>query len=279
MKLAALTAIAMIAFAANSILNRMAVANFGTDPAGFAVVRTVAGAAMLAGLMRLRRGATFDWSLRARLIGGATLAVYLVGFSMAYLTLDAGLGALILFGGVQVTMFAGAVIGREPVPARRWIGAAISVAGLGWLVWPQGGGETAVSVSGAALMGAAALGWGLYSLAGRTVRDPLASTAANFVVAIPLVAPLLLVGAAITPVGAVLAALAGAVTSGLGYALWYSVMPRLGATRAAVAQLSVPVIAGLAGAVLLSEMPDQRALLGAAVVISGIGVSMVPRKA
>jgi len=278
MRLVALTALTMVAFAANSVLNRMAVANFATDPAAFAVVRTVAGAAMLVVLVRLRRGAAFDWSPPARILGGASLALYLAGFSMAYRSLDAGIGALILFGGVQVTMFVGAIIGRESVPVRRWVGAAISVAGLGWLVWPQGGAVSAVPLHGTLLMGAAALGWGVYSLAGRSASDPLASTAANFVTAVPLVAPLLLLGAAVTPAGAALAVVAGALTSGLGYALWCAVMPRLGATRAAVAQLSVPVIAGLGGAVLLAELPDARALLGGAAVLLGIAVSLIPRR-
>jgi drug/metabolite transporter (DMT)-like permease len=203
----------------------------------------------------------------------------MLGFSFAYLTLDAGLGALILFAGVQVTMFAGAALGGEPIPPRRWAGAGVAFAGLAWLLWPQGAG--APDPAGAALMAAAALGWGVYSLAGRGTADPLAATAANFVVALPAALVALALAAdfgdaTATGVGAAL--VSGAVTSGLGYALWYGVLPRLGASRAAVAQLTVPVIAIAGGVMFLGEAPTLRMLLAGAVVLGGVALSLAPAR-
>ncbi len=269
MRVFVLTAMTMVAFAANSILNRMALAGGGIGPAEFAAIRLISGAAML-GLMALVRG---GWRAQTGLAGPATLALYILGFSFAYVGLDAGVGALILFGGVQVTMFVGAVIGREAVPPRRWAGAAISLGGLGYLMWPAGG--TAPDPVSAALMAAAALGWGLYSLVGRGARDPLGATAANFLWAVPagMVAWALAPGG-VEPQGVVLAMLSGAVTSGLGYALWYAVLPALGATRAAVAQLTVPVIAIAGGIVFLGEALSLRIALASVLVMSGIALSL-----
>ena len=275
MRLIALTLATMLAFAANSVLNRFAVAMFQTDPALFAVVRTVSGAVLLAGLLMLKGQRPPMQPRLQRLFGGGALALYMIGFSMAYLTLDAGVGALILFGGVQITMFGWAVVERSAIPLSRWIGALVSMAGLAWLVWPAQG-QAAIDLGGIILMGAAAIGWGAYSLAGRISTDPLAATSANFIVAVPLVLPLLILGGNGTWPGIGLAILAGAVTSGLGYALWYQVVPQLGATRAAVAQLSVPILAALGGAAVLAERPDARFILAAGLVLGGIPVGLVP---
>jgi drug/metabolite transporter (DMT)-like permease len=184
-RLVALTALVMTAFAANSILNRMAVGPGLIGATDFALIRAVAGAVTLGGLVVLRRSALPLRSMR-RVPGALGLSVYLVGFSVAYLAIDAGVGALILFGGVQVTMFAGAVLAGEAMAARRWIGSGLALAGLAWLVWPVG--EVALPVLATLAMLAAALGWGVYSLVGRKATDPLAETAANFVLAAPLCA-------------------------------------------------------------------------------------------
>jgi drug/metabolite transporter (DMT)-like permease len=277
MRLFALTAVVLVAFAANSVLNRLALAGGDIGPAGFAAIRLAAGAATLAAIVRLR-GGRVDLVGPGRALGAASLALYMLGFSFAYLTLDAGLGALILFGGVQVTMFAGAVLGRDSVPPRRWMGAAVAFGGLVWLLWPAG--RSAPDPAGAALMAAAALGWGLYSLAGRRAADPLGATAANFILALPVALVALAfardLGGA-TARGVALAVVSGAVTSGLGYALWYAVLPALGASRAAVAQLTVPVIAVLGGVLLLAEAPTARMLMAGAVVLGGIAVSLSRR--
>ncbi len=277
MRLIFLTVVVLVAFAANSVLNRLGVAAFASDPAVFAVVRTVAGVVVLCALVAARG---WRWPAGGVVWRGAAavaLAVYMSGFSLAYLTLDTGIGALILFGGVQITMFAGAWLAGEAVTPRRLQGAGIALAGLAALVWPDG--ATRVPVTGAALMTAAALGWGVYSLMGRREADPLVATAANFAVCCPLVLPLLLFGnGAWTAGGVMLAIVAGGVTSGLGYALWYGVVPQLGAGRAAVAQLSVPVIAALGGVVFLAEPVTLKFAVSAAVILGGIGVSVMPAR-
>lgn len=272
-----LTAVVMAAFAANSVLNRMAVGAGEIGAVEFAVVRLVAGAGVLLALVGGRgRG----W--RGASIGGvAGLVVYLFGFSLAYGHLDAGTGALVLFGVVQVTMFAGALLAGEAVPARRWAGAGLALAGLAVLVLPAGGGGG--GWGGFAAMAAAGLGWGIYSLAGRGARDALAATAGNFALAlIPAAGVALVVGvdmAAATGRGLALAVVSGAVTSGLGYALWYAVLPALGAGRAAVAQLTVPLIAAAAGAGLLDEAVVPRFALAAALVLGGVAWASLPSRA
>ncbi|MBD3678015.1 MAG: DMT family transporter [Rhodobacteraceae bacterium] len=276
MRLFLLTALTMIAFAANSVLNRMALAEAGMGPASFALVRLAAGAVMLVVLARIG-SRPLVLSGRARLVGMASLSLYMLGFSFAYVTLDAGVGALILFGGVQLTMFAGAVLAGERVPLLRWIGAGVAFAGLVWLFWPVGG--AAPHPGGSVLMAAAAFGWGIYSLAGRKGGDPLAGTAANFLLAVPVAAlAFALLPDGWTGPGLALAVLSGAVTSGLGYALWYSVLPQLASTVAAVAQLTVPVIAVAGGILLLGEELSLRVVISAALVLGGIGLSLLPRK-
>ena len=274
MRLFLLTAVVMAAFAANSVLNRMAVGAGEIGAVEFAVVRLMAGAGVLLAQVGWRgRG----W--RGASVGGvAGLVVYLFGFSLAYGHLDAGTGALVLFGVVQVTMFAGALLAGEAVPVRRWAGAGLALAGLAVLVAPAGG-----SWTGFAAMAAAGLGWGIYSLAGRGARDALAATAGNFALAlIPAAGVALAVGvdmAAATGRGVVLAMVSGAVTSGLGYALWYAVLPALGAGRAAVAQLTVPLIAAAAGVGLLGEPVGARFALAAALVLGGVAWASLPSRA
>lgn len=281
MKLVALTALVMVAFAANSVLNRAAVGAGQIGAFDFALVRAVAGAAVLVLLIRLRHGRVPLLEPR-RMLGGLMLTTYLVGFSVAYLAMDAGLGALILFGGVQVTMFAGALAMGERPPARRWIGAGLALGGLVWLVWP---GETAsVPVWSAAAMALAAMGWGAYSLIGRGSADPLGDTASAFVWATVAGFAVVLVqtgGSSVntaSAAGLVLAVLSGAVTSGLGYALWYAVLPRIGASVAGLVQLCVPVIAALGGVVFLAEAPSLRMLGAGAVVLGGIAFGLWPRR-
>ncbi len=277
MRLTALVALVMVAFAANSVLTRVAMAEGAIGAAPFAALRIVAGALVL-GALAARRGAT-HWR-RARLGAALSLALYMLGFTFAYLALDTGTGALILFGGVQLTMFAGAVAARERVPPRRWLGAGIALAGLVWLLRPAG---LVAGGSGWALaMAAAAVGWGLYSLIGRGARDPLVETAANFALAVPFVvvpAGVAVLVAGIGPVslsGVALAVASGAGTSGLGYALWYAVLPRLERTTAALSQLAVPVIAAAGGLILLGEVPDLRLVGASLLVLGGVALGIVP---
>lgn len=275
MRLFLLTALTMCAFAANSILNRLAVESGAGDPAGFAVVRVLAGAAVLAALVLLRNGVIPVLS-RRRFAGAGSLSVYMIGFSLAYLTLDAGLGALILFGVVQITMFAvGAVTGAAP-SLRQVLGALIALGGLSFVLWPAG--ALQVDPAGASLMTAAGIGWAVYSIAGRSEPDALSGTAANFVVALPLTGlALLSLGGAwqMTSAGYGLAVLSGGVTSGMGYALWYRVLPQLAPAVAAIVQLSVPIIAIVAGVVLLGEVASLRLLVGAGLVLGGIALAVM----
>lgn len=277
MRLMVLTAIAMAAFAANSVLTRMAVGPGLMDPEGFAVVRLAAGAVMLAALIVVRavvwgRSVWPGWG--GRVGGVAGLLVYLFGFSWAYLSLNAGVGALILFGAVQITMFAGAVVARERVPGAAWMGAALAFGGLLVLVAPGAG--DAPEVAGALAMALAGVGWGFYSLAGRGAVDAVGATAWNFILAVPFAALVLVLGGWPGPVtgwGVFLAVVSGAVTSGLGYALWYGVVPALGAARAGVAQLSVPVMAAAGGAALIGEGVGWRFALASALVLGGVALA------
>jgi drug/metabolite transporter (DMT)-like permease len=278
MRLLLLTALVMLAFAGNSLLNRLALAGAdGTGPAAFALVRLASGAAVLLAIVILRSRKA-DWAALVRPLGAGALALYVLGFSFAYVTLQAGVGALILFGGVQITMFAGALLQGERIAPRRWLGAGIAFAGLVVLLWPQG--AAVPDGTGAALMAAAAVGWGVYSLLGRGASDPTGATAVNFALALPLgVIVFVLQPDGLGARGAVLAVVSGALTSGAGYALWYAVLPRLAPSAAAVAQLTVPVIAAAGGLLLLGELPGARFILASALVLGGVGLSLMRRSA
>jgi drug/metabolite transporter (DMT)-like permease len=278
MRLALLTALAMIAFAANSVLNRMAVGSGAMDVMSFALIRLLAGAGMLGLLLilRHRRGGALWAGWPGRATGVIGLLAYLIGFSAAYLALDAGMGALILFASVQVTMFAGALAGGEAVPPRRWLGAGLALSGLAVLLAPGAGGVP--SLAAAAAMVCAGVGWGFYSLAGRATRDALGATAWNFLLSVPVALALFALWPAealVTARGLWLAILSGAVTSGLGYALWYALVPALGAARAGVAQLTVPLIAAAGGLALMGEAVSLRFALAAALVLGGVGLASV----
>ena len=200
----------------------------------------------------------------------------MIGFSLAYDSLDAGLGALILFGVVQVALFIyGAIRGETPTQ-RELIGASIAFIGLLIALWPSE--DSVATLSSTALMVIAGLGWAAYTLAGRGSQNPLASTAANFLFAMPLLL-LLLIGQTlnISVTGVALAVLAGAITSGMGYALWYWVLPQIGPSTAAVVQLSVPIIAIVAGAVLLGEVISITVIIAAGFVVGGIGLAVTKR--
>lgn len=275
MRVALATALTMIAFAANSILTRMAIEGGYIDPSGFAIVRVASGALVL-GMIITVRGGGLPLLRRNRIPGALSLAVYLVGFSLAYLTLDAGLGALILFGVVQITMFGhGALRGSTPT-VRQVAGGGVAFLGLLIALWPGPGG--AADPAGAALMIFAGLGWAAYSIIGRSAADPLASTAANFLLCVPILLVLLTgTGLTFSAAGIALGVVCGGLTSGLGYALWYSVLPKFDGATAAVVQLSVPVIAIVAGALLLGETIGLTVVLATIMVVGGIGWSVTAR--
>ena len=279
MRLFLLTVLTMLSFASNSVLNRAAVGDGAISAEAFGTIRLWSGAVVLMALaLFLGKGQR----LRApgRIPGVFGLLLYIYGFSAAYVALDSGLGALILFGCVQITMFVGSLLAGERPPVQRWVGAALAFGGLIWLLWPGDG--PSASLWHGVVMALAGFGWGIYSLAGRRGGHPLASTAANFVIAAPigmLLGAVVLPGidhATLTVSGVVLAVVSGAVTSGLGYALWYSVLPRLAVSVAAVAQLTVPIIAMLGGMLFLGEALTPRFVIAATVVLGGVALSLVP---
>lgn len=273
MKLFALIAITMAAFAANSVLNRAGIVVFGMDPLAFAGVRLASGAVMLAVLVGLR--GTRPVVRRDNVIGAVWLLLYIVPFSLAYLTLPSGVGALILFGVVQITMFGGScVIGMLP-SARQWAGMSVAMGGLIWLLWPGEGAQ--FSGLGISFMALSGFGWGMFSLKGRGSKDSLLDTALSFVLLIPAALVLILMGTGWTSAGVGVGLLCGALTSGLGYALWYRVLPQIAATTGAVAQLSVPVIALIAGAVVLDETVTIQIGVACVIVLGGIAVAVLKR--
>jgi drug/metabolite transporter (DMT)-like permease len=275
-KTLALTALAMAAFAANSLLCRIALGGQTIDAASFTTVRLASGALMLWLIVRSRgapdsRPRDSDW------LAAAMLFVYAVTFSFAYMTLSAGTGALILFGVVQLTMIFAGLRGGEHFSGPSWAGLAIALAGLAYLVSP---GVTAPEPGGALLMAVAGIGWGIYSLRGRGVADSLRSTARNFLLTVPLA---LMVSLALAgdfhadSRGLALAVISGAVASGLGYVIWYSALRGLSATSAATVQLSVPVIAAFGGVLFLSEAVTPRLLVASAAILGGIAIVLTQR--
>ena len=263
-----LTTIAMLAFAANSLLCRLALHHASIDPASFGSVRLVSGALVLAVIVRLRSSAPV--AARTDWLAASMLWAYVAGFSFAYVTLAAGTGALILFGAVQLTMFSVGLYRGERFSAAAWAGLSLAVGGLIYLVSP---GIAAPAPLGAALMAAAGIAWGIYSLRGRNAGEPVAATASNFLRAAPmaLLLSLLLASRAHGSVeGVALAVASGAVTSGLGYVVWYAALPRLTALRAATVQLAVPPIAAAGGVLLLGEAMSLRLVLASGAILGGI---------
>ena len=269
------TAAAMLAFAANSLLCRLALAGGGIDPASFGAVRVLSGALALALILRWRSKTSLeaggDW------MSAAMLFAYVAFFSFAYVSLAAGTGALILFGAVQLTMFGWALRGGERFTLPAWCGLALAAAGLVYLVLP---GVSAPPLAGAASMALAGAAWGVYSLRGRGAADPLRATAGNFLRAAPLALVLWLpfAGAAhADTAGIVLAVVSGALTSGVGYALWYTALRELTAMRAATVQLSVPLITAFGAVLMLAEPVTLRLVLASLAILGGIALVLVRR--
>ena len=277
MRLLALCAVTMAAFAANSVLTRVALVGDHIDAPSFALVRVGAGAAALVLLVALR-DKRLNWPSRHGVAPTISLSAYVIGFTFAYLALDAGLGALILFGGVQVTMFLGAVLAREPISAGRWTGTGLAFGGVLVLLAP---GAAAPPVFAVVMMLVAAIGWGMYSLLGRKAVDPLAETQKSFVLALPVVAVIWVAmsgSAQFSWIGVACAVVSGAVTSGMGYALWYWVLPQLPRVTAAVAQLTVPALAMLGGMVFLAEPLTWRFVVSSVLIITGVIVASRPAR-
>jgi len=282
-RLVFLTLLALVAFAANSILCRLALGSELIDPISYTIVRLVSGALVLAALSRTWRG-----SWRAAFF----LFLYAAPFSLAYVALTAGTGALISFSAVQMTMVGASIVsGRHPRPLE-WLGLGLAMTGLYLLVRP---GLAAPSPIGALMMAMAGASWGFYSLIGRRSTDPLMETAGNFarasLLAILLGAVVLAaqhqgllrtlpVGVATavmvhwSPAGLLLATISGAVTSALGYVIWYAALRGLAATRAALVQASVPVLVAIGGILLLGEPATLRLAVAGGMILAGIVLTL-----
>jgi len=271
-----LTALALIAFAANSVLCRLALGNDAIDAASFTWMRLLSGIIVLFMIVATTRNMT-EASTKGSWTASCMLFLYAITFSYAYISLDTGTGALILFGSVQITMILLSLISGTRLHFTEWAGVATAFAGFVYLILP---GVTTPSTTGFLLMTLAGIAWGIYTLKGRSSKHPLMDTAYNFLRTMPLIILL-----AITTVnnahysfeGILLALVSGGVTSGIGYTIWYIALAGLSSTQAAVLQLSVPVIAALGGVIFVSEALSLRLVIAGAVVLGGILVVVLGR--
>lgn len=267
-----LTSAAMLAFAANSLLCRLALGTEAIDPWSFTAVRIGTGALALLALVgrrELPQGARGSWRQAGYLM------LYALPFSLAYVRLDAGVGALLLFGAVQITMLVqGLRAGERPGPLE-WAALVGASGGLAYLVLP---GVAAPDPSAAVLMLAAGLGWGLYSIAGKRSGHPLGATAGAFGRSALVLVPLTALGwgaLSATAEGLFLATVSGALTSGVGYVVWYAALEHLASARAALVQLSVPVLAAIGGVALLAEPITPRLAVAGVVILGSIAMGVV----
>ena len=272
----ALTALAMLAFASNSLLCRLALAHTTIDAASFTSIRLAAGAVMLWLLVRATRGAQVgsgNWR------SAFALFAYAAGFSFAYVNLPAATGALLLFGAVQATMIGHGLWAGERLRRLQLAGLVLALGGLVGLMLP---GLSAPPLLGSLLMLGAGVAWGIYSLRGKSAGDPTRVTAGNFLRAVPIAAvlSLLMLGSAtLDGAGVGYAVASGALASGLGYAIWYTALPALKSTSAATVQLSVPVIAALGGILFLGEALTLRLVLASVAILGGIALVILEKKA
>jgi drug/metabolite transporter (DMT)-like permease len=269
-----LTLLAMLAFASNSILCRLALSHTSIDAANFTTIRLVSGAMMLGLLVRLRGGGKAgggNW------LSAAALFIYAAGFSFAYMSLPAATGALLLFGAVQVTMIGYGVWSGERLQGLKFVGLLLAFGGLVGLLLP---GLSSPPLTGSLLMLAAGAAWGVYSLRGRGVGDPTRVTAGNFwraAIIAAVMSLLMLNGTSLNNTGVGYAVASGALASGIGYAIWYTALPGLKATQAATVQLSVPVIAALGAIVLLGEPISLRLILASLAILGGIALVILEK--
>ncbi|NQY88798.1 MAG: DMT family transporter [Colwellia sp.] len=269
LKTSLLTGLALIAFAANSVLCRLALGNGAIDASSFTVIRLVSGAIALFIILSIK-GSNQGVSSKGSWTAGLMLFLYAITFSYAYLSVDTGTGALILFGSVQITMIMLSLISGTRLHLIEWSGVFIAFTGFIYLMLPN---ITTPSINGFILMTVAGISWGIYTLKGRSSKNPLMDTTYNFLRTIPFVALLAVFSMqniSYSTEGIVLALISGAITSGVGYTIWYIALGGLSSTQAAVIQLSVPVIAAIGGVVFVSEIITIRLVISATVVLSGI---------
>ena len=267
----------MTAFAANSIITRLALSSNLIGPSNFALLRAGSAALILVLLVLFIQKKIPKFKINS-IISSLALVGYLVGFSFAYLTINTGVGALILFGGSMIVMFTGALLLKEDISILRFIGVFLSLIGLYILTDPRFGDN---SLFGIILMFLAAFSWGIYSILGHGQNNPLSNTAINFVLALLLIIPIALFipdQTNTSPYGILLAIISGSITSGLGYTLWYWILPKINITSASIAQLTVPLIAALGGYLFISETLNWQFYIASFLILGGIGLPYIYKK-
>jgi len=268
-----LTSVAMIAFAGNSLLCRAALKHTSIDPASFTTIRLLSGIVILGLIVQIRKNRPGGGSW----LSGLALFTYAAGFSYAYVSLPAATGALLLFGAVQATMIGYGIWAGERLRRGQLIGLALAIGGLVGLLLP---GLSTPPLHGSILMLGAGVAWGIYSLRGKGAKDPIAATAGNFLRAIPfalIVSLFMIKRNSLDGMGICYAIASGALASGVGYAIWYTALPALKATKAATVQLSVPVITALGGITLLGEPITLRIMMASAAILGGIALVIAER--
>ncbi|MEJ2136106.1 MAG: DMT family transporter [Desulfofustis sp.] len=276
LKVFLLTSCALAAFAANSVLCRFALGTGAIDAAGFTFIRLLSGVVALF-LVLLIRTSSSPMNGKGSWPAGLMLFLYAVTFSYAYLELETGSGALILFGSVQITIIGVSIVRGNNLLPVEWVGLALAFAGLVYLFLP---GVSAPSIQGLLLMSTAGAAWGMYTLLGRGSDNPLADTAYNFLRSMPLILVIVIFAFGnfqFTANGTILAIVSGALTSGLGYTIWYIALKDITATQAAVSQLAVPVIAALGGVIFMSEVISLRLTVAAFMILGGIFMVVIGR--
>lgn len=274
-QLAVMTTATMLAFAANSLLCRVALTETTIDAASFTSIRILSGAITLYILVVARHKTS---AIAGNWLSAFALFSYAAGFSFAYLSLSAATGALLLFGAVQATMIGYGLVHGERPNRIQLTGITLAITGLIYLLLP---GATSPSLTGALLMITAGIAWGSYSLRGRGASNPTRETGGNFIRAVPfaIITSLVFVNSfSVDTSGVAYAIASGALASGLGYAGWYMVLPRMAATTAATVQLSVPAIAAIGGAILLSEPLNFRIIMASALILGGVGTYVLSKR-
>ncbi len=264
-----LTSLALLAFAANSVLCRLALGEQAIDASSFTIVRLLSAAVVLLAISLIRNHPP-QTTTKTSWIPSLMLFMYAISFSYAYITLQTATGALILFGSVQITMILISVVSGGRLHLSEWLGVLIAFSGFVYLVIPE---ITTPSISGFVLMTLAGVAWGTYTLMGRGSENPLDDTTRNFLRTIPMIILVFVVTGKhlhYSSLGIILAIASGAIASGIGYTIWYMALAGLSATQAAVVQLSVPVIAGLGGVIFVSEVISLRLTVSALMILGGI---------
>ena len=267
----------MTAFAANSVLTRLALSSNSIGPINFSLLRAGSAALILVLLVLFIHKNIPRFKIKT-IISSLSLVGYLIGFSFAYLTINTGVGALILFGGSMLVMFTGALLLKENIPNIRFVGVFLSLVGLYILSDPRFSGN---SIYGIILMFIAAISWGIYSILGHREKNPLSNTAANFLLAFLLI---ILISLFIPDkvhtnnYGILLAIISGSITSGIGYTLWYWVLPKIKITTASIAQLTVPLIAALGGYLFISETLNWQFYISSMLIIGGLALPYFYKK-